>query len=190
MAGTEFGIVVVFGMKWRFKVYLYGMKTKLFENKGGNRFKLLTESMNPDRAKSVRDGLKKVFANAGKELPYDKVQNFGLGFIKDVSEARKCALQEARDIAPGLGFADHPETGTFVKENDFSKLSAENPEDALAKIGSNEGGDETDMSNPAENREVQIAKEILNQIRMMSPPGNVAIIRKLANELIKMHGQK
>ena len=170
------------------------MKTKLFENVGGNKFKLLTEAMNPDRTKSIRAGLKKVFTNTKKELSYDKVQNFGLGFIKDVSEARKCALQEARDIAPGLGFKDHPETGAFVKENDFSKLSAENPEDALAKVtpeeGPEEGAEETDQSDPEEKREVQIGKEILSQVRMMTPPGNVAAITKLASELIKMHGGK
>ncbi len=53
-----------------------------------------------------------------------------------------------------------------------------------------EDHNETDMSNPDEKREVQIARAILRAVRMMSPPGNVAEIRKLANELLKMHGVK
>lgn len=175
------------------------MKTKLFENIGGNKFKLLTESMNPDRTKLIREGLKKVFANTPKELTYDKVQNFGLGFIKDVTEARKCALQEARDVAPELGFKDHPETGMFVKENDFSKLSAENPEHSLAKIGSDEGASETDMSDSEEKREVQIGREILDisenfglRTSQHDLPEEVSkagfeAITKLAQELIELH---
>jgi len=168
------------------------MKTKLFENVGGNKFKLLTEAMNPDRAKLIREGLKKVFTNTKKELSYDKVQNFGLGFIKDVTEARKCALQEARDIAPALGFADHPETGTFVKEADTGF-------DAPTKSGDTGFDDEETSNSPEEKREVQIGKELVrlsHQIGTTSSgaPSTTRAIQKdietLANELIKMHGAK
>jgi len=164
------------------------MKTKLFENVGNNKFKLLTEAMDPDRAKLIREGLKKVFANTKTELSYDKIQNFGLGFIKDVNTARKCALQEARDIAPALGFSDHPETGTFVKEAEVAK--------------ENEASHEETPDSPEEKREVQIGKEIIKLLKadgqgrgvkgsvIVPSPEDCFQISKLAFELIKMHGAK
>ena len=47
----------------------------------------------------------------------------------------------------------------------------------------NEGHDETDMSNPEERTEVHIAKEILKATDMEK-------VKSLAQELLKMHGQK
>ena len=47
----------------------------------------------------------------------------------------------------------------------------------------NEGHDETDMSNPEERTEVHIAKEILKATDMKK-------VKSLAEELLKMHGQK
>jgi hypothetical protein len=160
------------------------MKTKLFENVGGNKFKLLTESMNPDKAKLIREGLKKVFANTEKELSYDKVQNFGLGFIKDVSSARKCALQEARDIAPTLGFADHPETGTFVKEVEW------HDEESYKKSHGDTHDNDYPEGESDEKREVQIGKEILELLQWAGTEKNQEAwdkVEKLAQELIDMH---
>ena len=95
------------------------MKQKLFEHVGGNQFKLVTESVvaeaNP-KASLIREGLKKVFMNGGKKLSYTYMANLGMGYIKDVSEARKCAIQEARDLAPEYGYVDRADIQTFVKE--------------------------------------------------------------------------
>lgn len=154
------------------------MKQKLFENIGGNTFKLITEGVdevNPN-AKLVREGLKKVFGAGSKQLSYKKLQGVGLGYIKSVEEAKKTAIQEARELAKEYGYMDDESAGQFVKE------------------------DETDMSDPAEAREVQIGKETLrlvdyinNGIRHNKPQEteeNLIRISELAKELIIMHGQK
>jgi hypothetical protein len=55
--------------------------------------------------------------------------------------------------------------------------------------------DETDMSNPEERTEVQIAKDILNAIddhlnqEESDPVPTFEVIEHLAKELLKMHGQ-
>jgi len=94
-------------------------KQKLFENVGGNQFKLITESIavesNP-KSTLIREGLKKVFSNGGKKLSYTQLANIGMGYIKDVNEARKCAMQEARDLASEYGYIDNEDAQTFVKE--------------------------------------------------------------------------
>ena len=77
------------------------MKQKLFENVGGNTFKLITESVdevNPN-TKFVREGLKKVFGEGSKSLWYKKLQGVGLGYIKNVEEAKKTAIQEAESTS-------------------------------------------------------------------------------------------
>lgn len=92
---------------------------KLFENVSGNQFRLITEGVIADenpKGKLIREGLKKVFANGGNKLSYTYVANIGLGYIKDVTEARKCAIQEAREIAKDYGYTDNESTQTFVKE--------------------------------------------------------------------------
>lgn len=182
------------------------MKSKLFENVGGNKFKLLNESVSPDRISSIRAGLKKVFLNGGNQLSYDKIQNFGMGFIKDVSEARKCALQEARDMAKGLGFVDHPEKGVFLKEVEWH--DEESYKRAQGDTNSIEDDNKFDweMSKSEkpddEKREVQIGKEIVKLLKadgqgrgvkgaVITPsPEDCLSIYKLADELIKMHGGK
>src|ERR1039458_3346482 len=134
------------------------MKQKLFENVSGNQFKLITESVeevNP-KNKLVREGLKKVFGAGSQLLSYKKIQGIGLGYIRHVEEAKKTALDEARVLAKEYGYSDNENAQAFVRENDFSQLSAEDPSHALAKRASNEpaGG-------PEESREVQIGQEIL-----------------------------
>lgn len=161
------------------------MKQKLFENVGGNSFKLITESVeevNP-QAKLVREGLKKVFGSGEKSFSYKRLQGVGLGYIKSVSEAQKTAIQEARILAKEYGYVDHEETQKFVKENDFSKIDAQSSTSAGAKIGSHE----TDMGNPEEKREVQIGKEIIKLCQ--GTDSNFPEIIALAQELIQMHGQ-
>jgi hypothetical protein len=94
---------------------------KLFEHVSGNKFKLITESTDP-ASNLIREGIKKVFAAAeGNELSYQRVQGVGLGYIKDINEARKCALKEARDVAPDFGFMDVEESSKFVKLSESSR---------------------------------------------------------------------
>ena len=88
---------------------------KLFEHISGNKFKLITESTDP-ASKLIREGLKKVFAAVeGNEISYQRVQGVGLGYIKDITDARKCALQEAREVAGEFGFEDCESDSKFVK---------------------------------------------------------------------------
>ena len=117
------------------------MKQKLFENIGGNQFKLITESIdevNP-KAKLVREGLKKVFGAGDKRLSYKKLQGVGLGYIKSVEEAKKTAIQEARILAKEYGYKDDEDQQYFDK----SDMPGE-----------------TDISDPNEKREIKIAKEM------------------------------
>lgn len=95
-------------------------KQLLFENVDGNQFKLNTNYIDSNsKAGLIREGLKKVFQSAnGKSLTYTYVANIGMGYIKDVSEARKCALQEARYIAETFGYTEDVDKEMFVKEND------------------------------------------------------------------------
>ena len=95
------------------------MKNKiLFENVGGNQFKLISENVNQaSKTDMVREGLKKIFESAnGKPLTYKSLANVGMGYIKDVGEARKCALQEARYIAEAFGYMENADQQAFVKE--------------------------------------------------------------------------
>jgi len=148
---------------------------KLFSNVGGNQFKLLTESIEtnydkPPGTDLVREGLKKVFSNGSGEISYKRLQNVGLGYIKDVTQATKCALREAKEMAGEFGYKDDESNEKFVKEE--------------------ESHDETDMSNTEEKREVQIGKEIINLTGHLQKGGltQLSQIRKLAQELIQMHG--
>ena len=178
---------------------------KLFENITGNSFKLLSEAREISEG-LVASGVKKVFMNSGNApISYNRIECVGLGYIKDVNTAKKVALQEARELMKEFGYKDSEDESRFVKdsantrpikENDFSKLSAENPEHSLAKRSSDEPShDETDMSNPEEKREVQIGKALLtiaaHENKRVLPGGTNSWekVQKLAQELIQMHGQ-
>lgn len=168
-------------------------KKKLFGNVGGNSFRLLTEGMEvtvdrPHGTEQVREGLKKVLANGGAQISYQRLQNVGYGYIKDITTAAKCALREARELAEEFGYTDDQQNGKFVKED-----SVENE----PYVPGQNKNSESDMSNPAEKREVQIGNEI---IRLTQPMVNkisdedwekyVTPIQTLAKELIRMHGQE
>jgi hypothetical protein len=173
------------------------MKNKLFENIGGNRFKLLTEERNINES-LIASGVKKVFMNAGGPISYKQIESVGMGYIKDINTAKKVALQEARILAKEFGYKEDENKAKFVKENDFSKLDAQNPEHALAKRTSDEPAhDETNMENPEEKREVQIGREIIKKtqslVNVISDEDwakYVTPIQKLARELIEIHGQQ
>jgi hypothetical protein len=175
------------------------MKTRLFENVGGNKFRLLTENQNVNES-LVASGLKKVFMNAGGDISYNRVEAVGMGYIKDINTAKRVALQEARILAKEFGYKEDEDKAKFIKEtgNDFSKLDAQNPEHSLAKRTPDEPAhDDTDMENPEEKREVQIGKEILNMCdglkSYLKVRDNqtyiVEKIKSLAEELIKIRGQ-
>ena len=159
------------------------MKQKLFENVGGNSFKLITESVeevNP-QAKLVREGLKKVFGSGEKSLSYKRLQGVGLGYIKSVSEAQKTAIQEARILAKEYGYTDNENSQKFVKEGPRGELPT--------SIGGERGWpDEAPPTNSEEKREVQIGKEIIRLCQ--GTDSNFPEIIALAQELIQMHGQQ
>jgi len=171
------------------------MKTRLFENTGGNKFRLLKESVNVNES-LVASGLKKVFMNAGKSISYNHIESVGMGYIKDINTAKQVALQEARVLAKEYGYKEDEDKARFIKENDFSKLDAQNPSHAQAKIASNEPtSDETDMGNPEEKEEVRIGRKIIHLLQ--GRRGTVEDYRQqieqaieLAKELVKMHGQE
>jgi hypothetical protein len=167
-------------------------KKKLFGNVGGNQFRLLTEGMDvttdkPQGTEHIREGLKKVLANGGREISYKRLQNVGYGYIKDITIAAKCAIHEARELAKDFGYKDDQNNAKFVKENDIEHepyIPGENK-------------DEKDMSNPAEKREVQIGKSIISicdayigSSEDEAMDADMKEIRKFALELIKIHGQR
>ncbi len=171
------------------------MKTRLFENTGGNKFRLLKESVNVNES-LVASGLKKVFMNAGGDISYNRVEAVGMGYIKDINTAKQVALQEARILAKEFGYKEDENKAKFVKENDFSKLDAQNPSHTGAKIGSNEAGQESDMSNQEEQQEVQIGNSIKklcqDALNNDTDDMNTFIlalnkIEELSNKLIQMH---
>lgn len=143
------------------------MKQKLFENIGGNQFKLISENTNKN-SDLIREGLRKIFSSAnGRDLSYKSLANIGMGYIKDVSEARKCALQEARQLAEEFGYQDDENNAKFVK------------------------GDESSVE---ENREIQIGKDIINKTQALvnyvpqEKWGEIVTpIQALAKELIRLH---
>ena len=151
------------------------MKQKLFENIGGNTFKLITESVdevNPN-AKLVREGLKKVFGAGSKSLSYKKLQGVGIGYIKSVEEAKKTAIQEARMLAKEYGYMDNENAQAFMKEDE--------PQDMT--VPPRNGG--------SSSREVEIGKEILS---IVDSPGMDRVmetekgqLRQLAQELVSMN---
>ena len=158
------------------------MKTKLFENIEGNKFRLLKESTLDENKTYVQSGLKKVFSNAGNNISYHQIESVGMGYIRDINSAKQFALQEAREIAESFGYKDNEEEAKFIKDSpNVRPLKREH--------------DETDMNNAEEKREVQIGKAILSYILAYSNE-NVTEqlfldgIKKLAEELIKMHGGK
>lgn len=104
-------------------------KKVLFENVGGNKFKLISENVNStSKTDLVREGLRKVFESAnGKPLTYKSLANIGMGYIKDVAEARKCALQEAKYIAEAFGYVENVEQKSFVKETETVPSVAATP---------------------------------------------------------------
>lgn len=172
-----------------------------------NLKKLLTEEVKSKKPKIqesadlVRSGLEKVFANGGAEIPYRRLENVGLGYIRSVSEAIKIAVQESRKVAKSYGYKDDENNEKFIKEeNNFGKMSAEKGEDRLAQVASHEPShSETDMSNPAEKEEVRIGKAILTALNDIGGEGieiddstmvGLGEIKKLAEELIAMHKAK
>ncbi len=175
------------------------MKTRLFENTGGNKFRLLKESVNVNESR-VASGLKKVFMNAGSSISYNHIESVGMGYIKDINTAKQVALQEARVLAKEFGYKEDEDKSKFVKENDFSKLDAQNPSHAQAKVASNEPSpEETETDGSEEKREVEIGKEIIRLVGIVSQYLNnphapnestLAKIRTLAEELVKIHGKQ
>lgn len=162
------------------------MKQKLFENVGGNQFKLINEGVIADenpKGKLVREGLKKVFGAGNKVLSYKQLQGVGMGYIKSVDEARKCAIQEARELAAEYGYREDENQQAFIKEVGW------NDEESYKQSHGDTREDEEDMDSPEEKREVQIGKEILNllaaiRVNKNGPESDLRKIEALARELI------
>lgn len=145
------------------------MKQKLFENIGGNTFKLITEGVdevNP-QAKLVREGLKKVFGAGSRQLSYKKLQGVGLGYIKSVEEAKKTAIQEARELAKEYGYVDNENAQAFVKNESHAEPAVE-----------------------PKKRTVQLAEEILKRTQYLQFDMDkplVSEINKLVSEIIVLN---
>lgn len=164
-------------------------KQTLFENVGGNRFRLITENVEESKSKLVREGLRKVFKSGNQQISYKMVQNVGLGYIKEVNEARKCALQEARFLAKECGYMEDEAQSKFVKEEQWDVKDYNTPDQ---------------IEKSEEKREVQISKEIVKLAEViksklskhnLGQEGMTIIassdhIIEFANQLITMHGAK
>jgi len=149
---------------------------KLFENVEGNKFKLLKENQ-INTEELVCSGLKKLFSNSDFNISYNRVESVGMGYIKDINTAKRVALQEAKRIAESFGYQDNEEEAKFTKESSVEETHSE-----------------SDMSNPEEKREVQIAKEISDICINAKNPydankflPSIEKIYELAQELIDMH---
>ena len=165
------------------------MKQKLFENVGQNQFKLITESVVEDNPKAalVREGLKKVFSSGMKELSYKRLQGVGMGYIKSVEEAKKTAIQEARELAAEYGYVENESAQTFVKE-------------AATGEGNRESShDETNASNESMvvDSILSLCHDYLNSVGRDTKSGEYAggmytvkNIEKLAQQLVQSHGPK
>lgn len=182
---------------------------KLFENIEGNKFKLLSEAKEINEG-LVAAGVKKVFMNAGSTpISYHHIECVGMGYIKDITTAKKVALQEARDLMKEFGYKDSEEEAKFIKDTPSvrpnSKPMNEDGEMSDYDRGDYENGrrpmvgkrknPETDMSNPEEKREVEIAKDMIELGKIHGGEGTDdrepwVYIRKLGEELLKIHGQQ
>ena len=184
------------------------MNTPLFKKTGNNKFQLLTENTTTqpktNEVIQLSNGLKKIFCEEGiTEVSYNRVQNMGFGFIKDIHSAKLVALEESRILAEEFGYRDDVDNAKFIKEDgevsDYDRASAENPTSQPAPspeeltTGKNAGW----SSKSEEKREVQIGKEIINKTQILVNKISeedwgkyVTPIQALANELIQMHGAK
>ena len=155
---------------------------KIFENVNGNSFKLLLTESTIEKVKGadvLREGLKKMFSQGNPEITYSNVQNMGFGFIRDVTQAKNCALQESRELALEYGYTDDAQHSKFVKENDIEH----EPYIPNSKPTS-------------ENREVQIANGILQSLEIIKSTtkqvhptveSELQSIGLYARELLQMH---
>lgn len=170
-----------------------------------NLKKLLTETKQTKKAllmesaDHVRSGLEKVFGSGDREISYRRCENVGLGYIKSISEAFKVAMTESRKVAKNFGYRDDESQCKFIKEEqDFSNLDAQSPESSMAKMSPEEmPHDETDMSNPEERKEVDIANELIDIAARNGAGGATGTnsnawdkVIELGKELKAMHGQK
>jgi flagellar biosynthesis/type III secretory pathway protein FliH len=168
---------------------------KLFSNVGGNQFKLLTESVDkPSINESketllLREAIKKVLGQGEPSLKYVKLENMGIGFIKNIFEAKKVALAEARALAEEFGYKDNEGQKSFVKEDENDNMDSERK---WTKVPVSSGKEERPSTE--EKREVQIGKIILGycqEFMKSETPGDpiyiLEEIEQLAEELIKMH---
>lgn len=176
-----------------------------------NLKKLLTENTvaaKPQLTESdhVHNGLHKVFGAGEPEVSVRRCENVGLGYIKNISEAIKIANTEAQKVAKIYGYRLDEAKGKFIKEdNDFSKLDAQSPESAQAKVTPDEQPhDETNMDEPEEKEEVKLAKKIKlctsllrkyldGKVDIENGSGTGATIRTIdecADKILNMHGIK
>lgn len=161
---------------------------KLFENVSGNQFKLITESITEiiQGSELVREGLKKIFANGSKEISYQHLAGVGMGYIKDITIARKCALQESQDLAPSYGYIPNDSEQKFVKEDGTTSYGESKPRPPKADIS------QKSTEEPEENREANIANEIIS-ITKSNKWGKYPDLQKvtdLAQELLELHQSK
>lgn len=147
---------------------------QLFKKTGNNNFQLLTENTiqqpKTNEVIQLNSGLKKIFCEGVDEISYNKVQNMGFGFIKDIHSAKLVALEESRIIAEEFGYRDDVDNKKFIKNEESN------------------GNAEADMAQPEEKREVQIGKEIIKLCQ--ETDSNFPEIIELANELIQMHEKR
>jgi phage FluMu protein Com len=197
---------------------------QLFKKTGNNNFQLLTENVNTQpkthEVIQLNNGLKKIFCEGVDEISYNKVQNMGFGFIKDIHSAKLVALEESRIIAEEFGYRDDVDNAKFVKEDQDTGSKYAGVKDKsrcihcgklLASLGGpckcpdarpikEEQWNIQDFDTPEqietkeEKREVQIGQEILNVINSAGMDRVMETekgqLRQLANELIQMPGAK
>ena len=116
-----------------------------------------------------------------------------MGYIKDVTQARKCALYEAKELASQYGYKDDEKSEKFIKEDgEMSSYDVGNYEHDMGG-GIQHSGKKMSHQNE-ESREVEIGNEIIklgNQIQSQGyDQHSMGQIISLGHELIKMHSGK
>lgn len=139
------------------------------------------ETIKEGPADLVRKGLEKVFESSDGDISYRRLENVGLGYIKNVSEAIKIAVKESRKLAEKYGYSDNEIREIFIKTPVKEEHS------------------ETNMSNPEEKQEVQIGNQIKELSWSLTSPKvtDLTIIKQglvkihaLAEQLLSIHGAK
>ena len=158
-------------------------KRLLFENVSGNQFKLTTSIESHPKSGVIRKGLRKIFESAnGNPLTYKSLANIGMGYIKDVGEARKISLQEAIEIANEYGYVNDDQNSKFVKEKDRAQSIS---------IDSSDGPVDSSLFTPGALKTALSIREKESELKILfeKEPEVFAELMRITAKILQVHGK-